>query len=508
LIVTAAKLAASGVELPVAPARDASDAGFSDILGLCVGRSLTADGAAARPKSPALFCKAENSKAGGEKSERQAEVGGPFCACGIEAVQQAETPRMNISFADNAGSEHKEEASAVDAESARSGKLLSGDEGARSVPTQLAEVRLGAESGSPEPLGSGVAQSEGSERIVGRPYSGGLRTVWDRAGLVDVRIGVLSRQLFDLAGRPDTGREAGSMRDNPALSASLNGHADGESGLERVGLEPSLSRVGLHDGASPLRSTLPTGSDARADARNGGRSPNGAGSSLPGVGRVDSPSPSGDRFTGSAGAETEARPADAGLIEVDRLELWNSSRAAARREASSLRVLELGRGVGLHTPASIGGERSFSQVVKGGETQGVLRFADLIDGLGEKIAFMARTDESRAIVRLHPPELGKVEIRLKLVGRGCRAEILVQNIHVKTLIESHAAELAQGLQNADMELSDLSVALEQGDDGRRFFDDGCFAQGRASSPMVSEGKRPSRPRGIVRLEEGIVDIIA
>ncbi len=149
-----------------------------------------------------------------------------------------------------------------------------------------------------------------------------------------------------------------------------------------------------------------------------------------------------------------------------------------------------------------------SNSVRSDHAQGMPRYAELVNGLREKIVLMVRTGENRAVVKLHPPELGKIEIRLEVLGKECRAEIVVQNIGVKALVESHAPQLVQSLNGAGIELSDLFVALEQGSERQRFSNDVHFAHGRASNPAVSRWKKPVRLGGVVRLSEGIVDIMA
>lgn len=99
---------------------------------------------------------------------------------------------------------------------------------------------------------------------------------------------------------------------------------------------------------------------------------------------------------------------------------------------------------------------------------GATRSAPAATQVGHEIIRRFNGGGTRFEVRLDPPELGRVEVRLD-VSRDNRVTAIVAADSPQTLTElaRHARELEQTLQSAGLELADngLSFDLRQGDDG-------------------------------------------
>ncbi len=117
-------------------------------------------------------------------------------------------------------------------------------------------------------------------------------------------------------------------------------------------------------------------------------------------------------------------------------------------------------------------------------------------------------------LRLDPPELGRVEVRLE-VSRDHRvtATVTADNPQALAELARHARELQQTLQSAGLELSDagLSFDLRQGREGARDF---AGEAARDGSPLESENDEirlppiQARPAGLERWRGVRVDVIA
>ncbi|HCK85192.1 MAG TPA: hypothetical protein DHW63_11960 [Hyphomonadaceae bacterium] len=117
-------------------------------------------------------------------------------------------------------------------------------------------------------------------------------------------------------------------------------------------------------------------------------------------------------------------------------------------------------------------------------------------------------------LRLDPPELGRVEVRLE-VSRDHRvtATVTADNPQALAELARHARELQQTLQSAGLELSDagLSFDLRQGREGARELADEAAREG---SPLQSEDDEirlppiQARPAGLERWRGVRVDVVA
>ena len=117
-------------------------------------------------------------------------------------------------------------------------------------------------------------------------------------------------------------------------------------------------------------------------------------------------------------------------------------------------------------------------------------------------------------MRLDPPELGRVEVRLE-VSRDHRVTAMIAADSPQALSElaRHARELEQTLQSAGLELSEdgLSFDLRQGGEGEADGEqNGHAGAGGAGddAAAASETQTAARPIGLERWRGVRVDLVA
>lgn len=112
-------------------------------------------------------------------------------------------------------------------------------------------------------------------------------------------------------------------------------------------------------------------------------------------------------------------------------------------------------------------------------------------------------------LRLDPPELGRVEIRLDVTrDHRVTAVVSADNPQALTELARHARELEQTLQAAGLELADngLSFDLRQGGEGDADAGEGA-SDGQAASAEAEQQPVASRPLGFERWRGVRVDMM-
>lgn len=69
-------------------------------------------------------------------------------------------------------------------------------------------------------------------------------------------------------------------------------------------------------------------------------------------------------------------------------------------------------------------------------------------------------------MKMHPPELGRVQLNLISEDNGLQAHLQVQNAQVQSILERNMAALKQALEQQDLDFDQIDVSVESGDDGR------------------------------------------
>ena len=84
----------------------------------------------------------------------------------------------------------------------------------------------------------------------------------------------------------------------------------------------------------------------------------------------------------------------------------------------------------------------------------------------DRVVMMRRAGVDQARIQLHPPELGRVDIRLEMDGSDTRVQFVVQNAGVKDSMEALLPKLKDALQQQGFNLSDASFAQSDSQDSK------------------------------------------
>lgn len=124
--------------------------------------------------------------------------------------------------------------------------------------------------------------------------------------------------------------------------------------------------------------------------------------------------------------------------------------------------------------------------------------------LGERIQMMIRGDIQHATIRLDPPELGALEIRVTVQNDQTQVHIVAPNAQVREALESQSARLREFLEQQGLSLADLDV--RDGSAQERDDQDGD-SQGRnhAAAGEDLEDGEPSANVDEKRWRQGLVD---
>jgi len=77
------------------------------------------------------------------------------------------------------------------------------------------------------------------------------------------------------------------------------------------------------------------------------------------------------------------------------------------------------------------------------------------------ICHLVLVDENRAVLQLHPPELGRMSIRVTMGEGGVAVEMLVQDQAVKSMVEAQLDQLGEALAGQGLRTATLSVQVGQ-----------------------------------------------
>ncbi|MHA7878417.1 MAG: flagellar hook-length control protein FliK [Saccharospirillum sp.] len=122
--------------------------------------------------------------------------------------------------------------------------------------------------------------------------------------------------------------------------------------------------------------------------------------------------------------------------------------------------------------------------------------------LSERLLLMIQNDVRQATIRLDPPELGMMDIRITMQNDQTQIQIQVQTPQVREALESQSARLREFLEQQGQSLGELDVSDQQ---QRRERDDNGEGQSPALAsdsdlderPTESDEIRALRPQGLV-----------
>ena len=118
----------------------------------------------------------------------------------------------------------------------------------------------------------------------------------------------------------------------------------------------------------------------------------------------------------------------------------------------------------------------------------------------DRVVMMRRAGVDQARLQLHPPELGRVDIRLEMDGSDTRVQFVVQNAGVKDSMEALLPKLKDALQQQGFDLADASFAQADSQDSK---DTGADDQEDRRATSGTEGSSapgdPAAPDGSLEL---------
>jgi flagellar hook-length control protein FliK len=125
--------------------------------------------------------------------------------------------------------------------------------------------------------------------------------------------------------------------------------------------------------------------------------------------------------------------------------------------------------------------------------------------LAQQVVWMAGKDVQIAELRIDPPELGPVEVRLQLSGDEAVVQFVSAHADVRSALEGAIARLRESLAQSGIQLGEASVGAESFRD-QRPSDAGRDERGFARARDGDHGWSDPLPAG--RVQRGLVDLFA
>jgi flagellar hook-length control protein FliK len=126
------------------------------------------------------------------------------------------------------------------------------------------------------------------------------------------------------------------------------------------------------------------------------------------------------------------------------------------------------------------------------------------DALSRQVVWMVDKDAQVAELRINPPELGPVEVRLTLSGDEASAQFVSAHAEVRNAIESAISRLREAMAEAGIQLGETTVSAESfreqasADESRRDASSGYRNGGDAGVAIgAAERPRASPARGLI-----------
>jgi hypothetical protein len=129
--------------------------------------------------------------------------------------------------------------------------------------------------------------------------------------------------------------------------------------------------------------------------------------------------------------------------------------------------------------------------------------------LGERVLWMAGRDIQRAELRLNPPQLGPVEIRLSLQNDQASVSFTAQHPFTREALEASLPRLREMLGEANLNLADVDVGQRDAGESRGNHWGGSDA-GAGSGTMAEAVEVGQEPQPLARVQagQGLVDYFA
>lgn len=312
--------------------------------------------------------------------------------------------------------------------------------------------------------------------------------------------------------------------------------ASATAGATRQGAGRMPSAAALLDQADLLpASTLAANADLErfnsGPHRLPGLDPNGnvPALPLPALAQAGNPSVAGDN---SAGAPVLPNvPADSDAVPADMLERFNSgphrlppNAGAAFTFAQALRLGERGSRVanaslldgtrravdsGLNPAPAIASANTLSTLAAApsgfAQTPGTAAWGQALD---QQVLLMMQRGSQQARIRLHPQELGQLDIRLSMGGDRVDLNFSVQHAAVAGALQQHMPQLTQMLADQGLALGHASVSHEQAQSGGTAGQGGSSQHGNAVLAMNADAEIDIQQLRYQPTARGVLDLFA
>lgn len=171
--------------------------------------------------------------------------------------------------------------------------------------------------------------------------------------------------------------------------------------------------------------------------------------------------------------------------------------AASAEAASNTTPAPLGAGLTIHPSEARTGVSQPSALLA---VQAPVSEPGFADALSRQVVWMIDKDAQIAELRIDPPELGPVEVRLTLTQDTAVAEFVSPHAEVRAALENAIARLREAMAEAGIQLGEASVSAESFGDRRepREERDGYLqASAGTDAARLPAGRTPVAARGLI-----------
>jgi len=143
------------------------------------------------------------------------------------------------------------------------------------------------------------------------------------------------------------------------------------------------------------------------------------------------------------------------------------------------------------------------------EVQAPVSEPGFAQALSRQVVWMVDKDAQVAELRINPPELGPVEVRLTLTQDSAAAEFVSPHAEVRAAIENAIVRLRESLADAGIQLGETSVSAESFSDRANGEAQPRMARdGYRDAPLADHAASRSSGRHAVAVGHGLVDVFA
>jgi len=119
---------------------------------------------------------------------------------------------------------------------------------------------------------------------------------------------------------------------------------------------------------------------------------------------------------------------------------------------------------------------------------------DVVQQLVERFQVSRRQLENRVNIKLHPAELGELNINLSVKEGSIRAHVVAQSHHVQEIIEKNIAKLKTVLEDQGFTVAEISISSESESVGDfDLFDQQLFSNNDYEPQVEKDNSRTGRP---------------